>query len=79
MESSKHPVRVQTDHSAIMDIMKQNSIVSTTSTMRTNVRLIRASQFLRQFNLEVTHKPGKEHIVPNALSRLASLNTGNEL
>ena len=37
-----------------------------------NVRLVRASQFLRQFQLDVRHKPGKEHIVPDALSRLAS-------
>ena len=72
VESSKHPVIIQTDHSAILDIMKQSSITSTTSTMRLNVRLIRASQFLRQFRLDVRHKPGKEHIVPDALSRLAS-------
>ena len=72
VESSKYPVRVQTDHSAILDIFRQSSIVSTTSTMRMNVRLVRASQFLRQFRLEVTHKPGKEHILPDALSRLAS-------
>ena len=72
VESSKNPTRVQTDHSAILDIFKQSCIVSTTSTMRMNVRLVRASQFLRQFRLEVTHKPGKEHILPDALSRLAS-------
>ena len=72
VESSQFPVRVQTDHSAILDIFKQSSIVSTTSTMRMNVRLVRASQFLRQFRLDVTHKPGKEHILPDALSRLAS-------
>ena len=42
--------------------------------MHMNVKLIRISQFLRQFDLQVTHKPGKEHIVPDALSRLASLN-----
>lgn len=41
-----------------------------------NVQLIRASQFLCQFSkLEIRHKPGKEHIVPDALSRLASANT----
>ena len=72
VESSKFPVKVQTDHSAILDIFKQSSIVSTTSTMRMNVRLVRASQFLRQFRLEVSHKPGKEHVLPDALSRLAS-------
>ena len=72
VESSKLPVVVQTDHSAILDIMRQSSITSTTSTLRLNVRLVRASQFLRQFRLEVRHKAGKEHIVPDALSRLAS-------
>lgn len=44
--------------------------------MRMNVWLVRASQFLRQCSkLEIRHKPGKEHIVPNALSCLASANT----
>ena len=36
--------------------------------------LVRASQFLQQFKLEVRHKPGNEHIIPDALSRLASAN-----
>jgi hypothetical protein len=34
--------------------------------------LVRASNYLQQFNLNVHHKPGKEHIVPDALSRLKS-------
>lgn len=42
--------------------------------MRMNVRLVRASQFLTQFHLIVRHKPGKEHIIPDALSRQASAN-----
>ena len=41
-----------------------------------NLRLVRASQFLQQFKLDVRHKPGKEHISPNPLSRLASANVG---
>lgn len=40
--------------------------------MRLNLRLVRASQFLQQFKLDIRHKQGKEHIVPEALSRLAS-------
>lgn len=44
--------------------------------MRLNLRLVRASQFLQQFKLDVRHKPGKEYIIPNALSRLASSNIG---
>lgn len=43
--------------------------------MQMNVRLVRASQFLRQFRLIVRHKPGKEYILPDALSCLASANT----
>lgn len=42
--------------------------------MKMNAHLMRASQFLQQFCLVVCHKPGKEHIIPNALSRLASAN-----
>lgn len=45
--------------------------------MRLNLRLVRAFQFLQQFKLEVRHKPGKEHIIPDALSRLASSNRGH--
>ncbi len=75
IESSKSSVIIQTDHSAIIDILQQSSITSTTSTMRLNLRLVRASQFLQQFKLDVRHKPGKEHIIPDALSRLASANT----
>ena len=76
IESSRARVIIQTDHSAILDILQQSSITSTTSTMRMNLRLVRASQFLQQFRLDLRHKPGKEHIIPDALSRLASTNVG---
>ena len=72
VQSSESPTIVQTDHSAIIEISKQKLITATTSTMRMNVRLVRASQFLSQFRLDIRHKPGKEHIIPDALSRLAS-------
>lgn len=75
IESSRAKVIIQTDHSAIIDILQQSSIISTTSTMKLNLRLVRASQFLQQFKLDVRHKPGKEHIVPDALSRFASANS----
>lgn len=42
--------------------------------MRMNVCLVRASQFFPQFCLMVYYKPRKEHIIPDALSRLASTN-----
>ena len=39
-----------------------------------NVRLVRASQFLSQFNLDVRYKSEKDHVISDALSRLASTN-----
>ena len=74
MESSRATVIIQTDQAAIFVIMQQSSITSTSFTMRMNVRLVRASQFVKQFYLIVRHKPGKEQIIPDALSRLASTN-----
>ena len=74
LESSRHSVIIQTDHSAILNILKQKFVVAITSIMRMNLRLVRASQFLSQFSLDVRHKSDKEHIISNALSRLTSVN-----
>ena len=49
--------------------------MTTASTDKLNLRLIRASDYIQRFNVELRHKPGKQHIVPDALSRLASTNT----
>ncbi|MGI0135223.1 MAG: integrase zinc binding domain-containing protein [Candidatus Micrarchaeaceae archaeon] len=35
-----------------------------------NLRLVRASEYMALFDLYVRHKPGKDHLVPDALSRL---------
>ncbi len=43
--------------------------------MRLNLRLVKAFQFLLQFKLNIRHKLGKEHVIPDVLSRLASTNT----
>lgn len=76
VESSWSKVIVQTNHLAILDITQQCSITLTNSIIRINVRLVRALQFLCQFfKLEIRHKPSKEYIVPDALSRFASANT----
>lgn len=40
------------------------------------MRLIKVSQFLQQFKLDIRHKPEKQHIIPNALSRLTNTNIG---
>lgn len=59
---------IQTEHSAIIDILQQLSITSTTLTMRLNLGLVQSLQFLQQFKLDIWHKPNKEHIIPDALS-----------
>ena len=44
-----------------------------------NIRLIRATQFLRQFNLIISYKSNKKYIISNTLLRLISLNKDNSL
>jgi hypothetical protein len=69
INSSSRPTIVYTDHSAATWIARQTSLI-TTSTEKLNLRLVRASAFLSQFDLDVRFRPGKEHVVPDALSRL---------
>ena len=63
------PVVIYTDHSAAVQISRQTTL-STSSTDKLNLRLVRASQYLSGFNLAVRHKAGKANVVPDALSRL---------
>ena len=74
VESSQTPAKIFTDHGAIIAIAKQRSL-ETESTDRANLRLISASHYLQQFKLEIFHKPGREHTIPDALSRLQSFAT----
>lgn len=69
VESSKKTPIVYTDHSALVDLAKQTSL-STSSTDKLNLRLIRASQYLSGFTLDIRHRPGSTNVVPDALSRL---------
>ena len=72
MAESAPQTVVYTDHGAALGIAKQTTL-STSSTAKLNLRLIRASEYIQQFrNLEFRHKPGKRHVVPDALSRLPS-------
>ena len=71
IEASTKSTIIYTDHSAAIDIVRQSSM-NTTSTEKLNLRLIRASEYLQRFRIELRHKPGKTNIVPDILSRLAS-------
>jgi hypothetical protein len=66
----KHmPVIIYSDHSATANISRQTSLDSV-ATEHLNLRLIRASQYLQQFNLRIYHRPGNTNLVADGLSRL---------
>ena len=78
VESSSIPTVIYTDHGAALGIAKQ-TMLTTSSTDKLNFRLIRASDYIQRFNAELWHKSGAQHIIPDALSRLASLNNEHKL
>ncbi len=67
----KLTIIIYTNHSAAVAIVRQTSL-NTVSTEKLNLRLVRASEYLQRFRLDVRYKPGKANVVPDALSRLAS-------
>lgn len=75
IESSRAKLIVQIHHLVIINILQQLLITSTTLTMRLNLRLVQASQFLQQFKLDIRHKPRKERIILNTLRHLTSVNS----
>ena len=74
VQNSKHRVIIQIDHQIIVDICAQTLITATNSTIRMNVKLVRAFQFFNQFNLNIRYKSNKNYIIFDALFRLASFN-----
>ncbi|EPE10789.1 retrotransposable element [Ophiostoma piceae UAMH 11346] len=68
------PVVIVTDHSAIIGLLKQPNISNTTAASAQNLRLVKAMEFVSGFELDVVHKPGKTHYIPDALSRVPSTN-----
>ena len=63
-----------TNHGAALRIKKQTSL-SISCIDKLNLRLVRVSDYIQRFNLELRHKSNKQHIVLDALSRLVSVNT----
>ena len=58
------------DHSTVVSIFKQISLIIF-NTNKLNLRLMRASQYLFNFNIIIRHKANKINIVSNVLSRLS--------
>ena len=75
IEACVKPTIIYTDHSAAVGLVRQTSL-NTASVEKLNLRLVRASEYLQRFRIEIRHKPGKTNIVPDALSRLASRDYG---
>ena len=59
------------NHEAFLTIVKQISL-STFSTDKLNLRLVRASNYIQRFELVIKHKSNKLHLVSNALFRLST-------
>lgn len=71
IEAAKSTTIIYTDHSAAVSIVRQTSL-NTTAVEKLNLRLVRVSEHLQRFRLDVRYKPGKTNTISNALSRLAS-------
>ena len=74
MEASTSVTMIYIDHDVALRIAKQTSLI-TTFTNKLNLRLVRVSDYLQRFNLNIRHKSKKQHIVFDVFSRLAFVNT----
>lgn len=73
VESSKFLVIIYIDHLVTINICKEKLIIFINFSIRSNIRFIRAFQYLSQFSFDVKHKSSKNNILSNVLSRLSSI------
>ena len=74
VESSKKKFSIIfTNHDVVLDIAKQISLIIS-STNKLNLRLIKTSNYIQRFDLEIRHKLEKQHIIFDAFSRLTNTN-----
>jgi hypothetical protein len=78
IEANDYPTIIYTDHVAVRHIAHSTSL-RTSSPERANMRLIRASQYLSQFRLDVRYRPGKANVVVDALSRIKHVKTNADI
>ncbi len=74
----KPRVTIYTNYTITTVVVKQTKL-SIISTDKLNLRLVRASIYLLQFNLDVRYKLGKLYVIPDALSRLPIKETTLEI
>ncbi|KAF2971329.1 hypothetical protein GQX73_g2213 [Xylaria multiplex] len=68
-------VYIFTDHRSIIGLTRHHNIVNSTALSNKNLRLVRAIEYISRFTYTVLHKPGRLHIIPDALSRLPVLSS----
>ena len=74
IESAKKITLIFIDHVANFFIAKQTTLNSE-NIDKLNLRLIKISAYLSQFNIDIRYKSKKVNIVSNALSRLSSISS----
>ena len=72
IHSLNYLVVVLTDHAATKGIVEKSPF-TTTSTERSNYRLIYVAIYLSKYNLQIYHLPGRLNFVLDILSRLKAL------
>ena len=65
----KFSIIIYTNHSTIVSIFKQTTLI-TFNIDKLNFRLIRASQYLSNFNIVIRHKSNKSNVIFDVLSKL---------
>ena len=71
VEGCNAPVIIYTDHASTKGIMSHTNLGSS-CVDKLNRRLIRASQYVSQFSLDIRHRPGASNVPADSLSRLPS-------
>lgn len=78
LQSCTKPVVILTDHGATRGIVNQTTL-RTADVNKMNTKLMVASTFLSQFQLDVRYIPGRLNLVPDALSRLPTKDTPTDI
>ena len=73
IESFTSSIVIYINHDVTLNIIKQITL-SSFSTNKLNLRLVRVNDYIQRFDLDIRHKSNKSHLVSNVLSRLISLN-----
>ena len=72
--SKQRFIIIFTNHDAILNIIKQINMI-TIFIDKLNFRLVRVSDYIQRFDVELRHKSNKQHIVLDVFFRLISFNT----